>query len=149
MLKKCTFGFEPWGLALFLLVMIPTVIWSAVPVPNDVLRTPSTTPRTDIIGSVFQAVMVAAVCFVRNRERTPFRATPLAAITVLCVLLYGAGWAAYYGGAANAAVIVGLTVPPCLAFLFFALDRKNNVALVPVLGFTACHVICAAVNFLR
>lgn len=91
MLKKHALGFEPCGLALFLLVMIPTVIWSAVPAPNDVLRTPST----------------------------------------------------------NAAVIVGLTVPPCLAFLFFAFDRKNSVALVPVFGFTACHVIYAAVNFLR
>lgn len=149
-MKKYTFGFEPWGLALFLLIMIPTVIWSAIPAPNDVLRTPSATPRIDAIGSVFQALMIAALCFVRNRERAPFRATPLVACAVLCCLLYGAGWAAYYGGAANAAVILGLTVPPCMAFLFFfALDRKNGIALVPILGFTACHVIYAAVNFLR
>ena len=74
-----TFDFEPWELALFLLIMIPTVIWSAVPASNDVLRTPSTTP-----------------------------------------LVADAGWAAYYG-----------------------------VALIPILGFTACQVRYAAGNFLR
>lgn len=149
MLKKYTFGFEPWGLALFLLIMIPTAIWSAVPAPNDILRTPSATPRIDAIGSVFQVLMIAAVCLVRNRERAPFRATPLVVCTELCCLLYGASWAAYYCGMANAAVIVGLTVPPCMAFLFFAFDRKNGIALVPILGFAACHVIYATVNFLR
>ncbi|MDE7140057.1 MAG: hypothetical protein K2O09_04805 [Treponemataceae bacterium] len=74
-----TFDFEPWELALSLLIMIPTVIWSAVPASNDVLRTPSTTP-----------------------------------------LVADAGWAAYYG-----------------------------VALIPILGFTACQVRYAAGNFLR
>lgn len=148
-MKKYTFGFEPWGLALFLLIMIPTAIWSAIPAPNDVPRTPSATPRIDAIGSVFQALMIATVCFVKNRERAPFRATPLVACAALCCLLYGAGWAAYYCGATNAVVILGLTVPPCMASFFFALDRKNGIALVPILGFTACHVIYAAVNFLR
>lgn len=149
MLKKYAFGFEPWGLALFLLIMIPTVIWSAVPAPNDMLRASSLTPRIDAIGSVFQVLMIAAVCLVKNKERAAFRATPLVAGAVLCCLLYGASWAAYYCGMANAAVIVGLTVPPCMAFLFFALDRKNGIALVPILGFTACHVIYAAVNFMQ
>lgn len=149
MLKKYTFGFEPWGLALFLLIMIPTTIWSAVPAPNDVLRASSLTPCIDAIGSVFQALMIVAVCLVRNKERDAFRATPLVAGSALCCLLYGASWAAYYCGMANAAVIVGLAVPPCMAFFFFALDRKNGIALFPILGFTVCHVIYAAVNFLR
>ena len=149
MLKKYAFGFEPWGLALFLLIMIPTVIWSAVPAPNDVLRASSLTSRIDAIGSVFQVLMIVAVCLVRNKERAPFRATPLVAGAVICSLLYGASWTAYYCGAANAAVIVGLTVPPCMAFFFFALDRKNGIVLVPILGFTACHVIYATVNFMQ
>lgn len=149
MLKKYAFGFEPWGCALFLLIMIPTVIWSAIPVSNDVLRASSLTPRIDAIGSVFQVLMIAAASLVKNKECAPFRATPLVAGAVICCLLYGASWAAYYCGAANVAVIVGLTVPPCMAFLFFALDRKNGIALVPILGFTVCHIIYAAVNFLR
>ena len=149
MLKKYAFGFEPWGLALFLLIMITTVIWSAVPAPNDVLRASSLTPRIDAIGLVFQVLMIAAICLVKNKERAPFRATPLVVCMALCCLLYGASWTAYYCGMANAAVIVGLTVPPCMAFLFFALDRKNGIALIPILGFTACHVIYATVNFMQ
>lgn len=34
----------------------------------------------------------------------------------------------YDFGLTNAAVILGLTIPPCLAFLLFAVDRKNGIA---------------------
>ena len=37
-MKKYRFGFEPWGLLLFLVVMLPNLIWFAVPAPNDILR---------------------------------------------------------------------------------------------------------------
>jgi len=48
----------------------------------------------------------------------------------------------------NATVILGMTVIPCFAFLFFALDRKNGVALVPIGGFTVCHVVFGVINFI-
>lgn len=50
------FGFDPWGLLLFLLVMLPNFIWFAVPAPNDILRTDSVTPVVDAVGSVFQVL---------------------------------------------------------------------------------------------
>lgn len=149
MLKTYTLGFEPWGCALFLLVMMPTVIWSAVPAPNDVLRATSVTPRIDAIGSVCQVLLIATVCCVRNKKRKTFRASPLVVGMAFCYALYVASWVAYYGGVVNAAVIAGLSVPPCFAFLFFALDRKNTIALVPLFGFTVCHLLYAAVNFMR
>ena len=53
-LNQYRFGFDPWGLLLFLLVMLPNFIWFAVPAPNDILRADSVTPVVDAIGSVFQ-----------------------------------------------------------------------------------------------
>ena len=47
------FGFDVWGLLLFLLVMLPNFIWFAVPAPNDILRTESVTPVVDVIASAF------------------------------------------------------------------------------------------------
>jgi hypothetical protein len=47
LLKPYRFGFDIWGLLLFLLVMLPNFIWFAVPAPNDVLRAESVTPITD------------------------------------------------------------------------------------------------------
>lgn len=34
-------------------------------------------------------------------------------------------WIVYYSGIVNSVVILGFTIPPCLAFLFFAIDRSN------------------------
>ena len=73
MLKKYKFGFDIWGLVIFLIVMIPTFIWSAVPAPNDILREESITPIIDIIGSVCQVLFVAILCFLINKERKKLR----------------------------------------------------------------------------
>ena len=63
LLKHYRFGFDLWGLVLFLLVMLPNFIWFAVPAPNDVLRAGSVTPVVDVIASVCQVMTVACLCF--------------------------------------------------------------------------------------
>lgn len=106
-LKQYRFGFDPWGLLLFLLVMLPNFIWFAVPASNDILRADSVTPVVDVIGSVFQVLTVACLCF----------------------------------------VILLLTLPPCLAFILFAIDRKNLPAILFATVFTVCHLTFWVVNF--
>ncbi len=77
LLKPYRFGFDIWGLFLFLLVMLPNFIWFGIPVPNDVLRTESMTPITDTIASVCQVLMLACLCFVINERRGKLRFSPL------------------------------------------------------------------------
>jgi len=48
----------------------------------------------------------------------------------------------------NAIVILGLTIPPCMAFLFFAIDRKNYLSIIPISIFTVCHFIYGFVNYI-
>ena len=146
-LKQYRFGFDPWGLLLFLLVMLPNFIWFAVPAPNDILRAESATPMVDAIGSVFQVLTVACLCFVINKERDKLRFTPLVVIAIICIAVYYIGWALYYGSIANSWIILLLTVPPCLAFIFFASDRKNLPAVLLATVFAVCHLVFAGVNF--
>lgn len=63
-MKKYKFGFDVWGLLLFLIIMIPNFIWFAIPAPNDVLRAESTTKIVDTIGTIFQSIMIAALCVI-------------------------------------------------------------------------------------
>ena len=70
-MKKYRFGFEPWGLLLFLVVMLPNLIWFAVPAPNDILREGPAGGFVDSAASVFQILMAAALCLLVNRERGP------------------------------------------------------------------------------
>ena len=146
--NKYRFGFDVWGLILFLLVMAPNFIWFAVPAPNDVLRAESVTPMVDAIGSVCQMLCIACLCVVINKERSKLRFSPLVIASIVCVMMYYIGWVLYYAGFTNAWIILLLTLPPCLAFVLFALDRKNHPAIVFAVCFTICHLIYGIVNFI-
>ncbi len=147
-MKNYKLGFDVWGLLLFLIIMLPNFIWFAVPAPNDILRADSVTEAIDIIASICQVLMVAVLCVIINKDNKKISISPLIIATIACCLLYFTSWIFYYIGITNAVVILGLTVPPCLAFLFFALDRKNMLAVIPISIFTVCHLIYGTVNFI-
>lgn len=149
LLKPYRFGFDIWGLILFLLVMLPNFIWFAVPAPNDVLRVESVTALADTIASVCQVLMVACLCFVINERRGKLHFSPLVIAAIACVVVYYASWLLYYGGVATPWIVLLLTLPPCLAFIFFAIDRKNLPAVLFATMFTISHLIFAIVNFIK
>jgi len=142
------FGFDFWGLLLFLLVMLPNFIWFAVPAPNDILRTESVTPVVDVIASICQVLTVACLCFVIHNDRSKLRFSSLIIATIVCVAIYYIGWMLYYMTNVNHFVILLLTVPPCLAFIFFAADRKNLPSVLFATAFAVCHLVFAVVTFI-
>ncbi len=147
MLKKYKFGFDIWGLVIFLIVMIPTFIWSAVPAPNDILREESITPIIDVIGSVCQVLFVVILCFLINKDCKKMRLSSLIIAAIISIIIYFAGWIFYYCGNTSPLVIMALTLPPCFAFFSFALDRRNILAVFPIVCFTVCHLVYGIVNF--
>lgn len=149
MIKQYKFGFDPWGLVLFLVVMLPTFFWFAVPAPNDILRTESVTPVADTIATVCQAMFVACMCFLINKERSKRRFSPWIIASIICVAVYYLGWVIYYCGNADPWVILLLTLPPCAAFVLFTLERKSLPAMVFAICFTVCHFIYGIVNFIK
>ena len=151
MLKKYNMGFDIRGLIVFLIIMIPNFIWFAVPAPNDILRTESVTVVIDTIGSICQVIMIFALCVFINPERKKlsFTKTIIMHITMIgCCVIYFASWIFYYWGITNAVVILGLTISPCMVFLFFAIDRRNYISVIPISIFTVCHFIYGVVNYI-
>lgn len=148
MLKKYRFGFDIWALLLFMAIMIPNFIWFAIPAPNDILRADSITGSIDAVASICQVLMIGSLCVLVNQERKGIGITPLLVGVFVCCILYFVSWAVYYLGMTNAVVVLGLTISPCLAFLLFAIDRKNRIAVVPAAIFAVCHLVYAAVNFI-
>lgn len=145
--RKYRMGFDLWGLLLFLAIMLPNVIWFLVPAPVDILRNPSVTPAIDTAASVFQVIMVAAICMLRNDiYRKPMGMGWRGGI-VAAVLFYFAGWVFYYAGVVNALVIMDLCIAPCAAFILFALARRNAVAFAADVVFILCHGYYGIVNF--
>ena len=148
MWKKYKMGFDAWGLVVFFMIMLPNFIWFAVPAPNDILRTESITVVIDTIGSICQVLMICELCIFINLERKKLSFTKAIIAMICCCMLYFASWIFYYRGITNALVILGLTIPPCMVFLFFAIDRKNFISIIPISIFTICHFIYGVVNYI-
>ena len=148
LLKKYRFGFDVWALVLFFIIMIPNFIWFAVPAPNDILRGESITKTVDVIASICQVLMVMSLCIFIRQDRKKISITRFIMTTVICCLLYFLCWILYYFGVTNAVFILGLTIFPCLAFLFFAIDRKNMIAVIPASIFMVYHLIYGMVNYI-
>lgn len=148
MLNSYKFKIDFWSIGLFLLMMLPNFLWFAFPAPNDLLRISSVTPITDAIGSFLQISLIASLSCLARKESKPLRFSLGIIATLICVIAYFVGWVLYYNAIAYAWVILMLTLPPCLAFLFYAIDRKNWIATTLGIGFTVCHLIFALVNFI-
>ena len=148
MLKKYRIGFDIFGLLLFLLIMIPNFIWFAVSAPNDVLRVESFTPIIDGIGSVSQVVFIATIYILKRKGVDKIRFSKLLILSLAMVIAYFMGWILYYSGIVNPIVIILLTIPPCMAFILYAVDRKNVIATILTVIFTVCHVTYEAVNYI-
>ena len=148
MVKKYRIGFEWRGLVLFLAVMVPNFIWFAIPAPNDILRVVSRTPVTDTIATVCQVVFIICLCLLIRTDQRPFRINGTIIGIIALIVAYYICWILYYQRATNIAVIIGLTIFPCIAFLLFAIDRRNTIAVIPIILFTMCHLTYAVVNFI-
>ena len=146
-MRKYRLGFEWRGLVLFLAIMVPNLLWFAVPAPNDILRADSRTPVIDAVASVCQVVFVICLCLLIRTDRKPFRMSKMILGVLASTLLYYICWILYYQGITGVVVILGLTVFPCVAFLLFAIDRRNVLAVIPIALFTACHLAYAVINF--
>lgn len=145
--KKYKIGFDLWSLILFLIIMIPNFIWFVVPAPNDILRVDSVTNSLDMIASVCQVIMIITLCFIINKtsKKAVNRSFRLA-IVIFC-FIYFVGWIFYYHSITNPLIILDLCIAPCLAFLLYAIARKNIIAVVPTVAFMICHLIYGVVNF--
>lgn len=141
MWKKYKIGFDIGGLIIFLIIMMLNFLWFLVPSPNDILRVDSVTVVVDTIASICQVLMIISLCVFIDQDRRKLNFTPLIIGAIICCFAYFVSWIFYYIGITNAIIILGLTIPPCLVFLFFAMHRKNMIAVIPILGFTICHLI--------
>lgn len=147
MLKSYRFTFSPAALILFIFIMLPNIIWFNVPAVNDILRAEPAVPAIDFIGQVFQVMMIAALFLVKNI--TAENVVKLKYISVASMILfYYICWVFYYIGFVYTPVIIGLTVFPCLAFLLYAVFRKNYIAVMLTVVFAICHIVSSILTYI-
>ena len=148
-MKKYKLGFDLCGLILFLAIMIPTIIWMVIPAPDDILRGESLTPVLDGIMSVFQIIFVGAMCGIVNKDNRKLHLSAWIVVAVISIAAYYITWVFYYCGNSSTPVVILLTIPPCLSFIAYLIDRRNYIALIPATLFTLCHLLHLILNFVK
>lgn len=149
MINKYRLGFNVGGVILFLIIMIPNFIWFVAPAPHDILRSDSTTTLLDSIASVCQVLMIMVLCLVKSKECPRFKLkSPFIILTLINCLMYFGMWGLYYLGITFPYIIIGLCLFPCLAFILYAIDRRNLIAAILAGLFTICHLAYGIINFI-
>lgn len=147
-MRNYEFKFDIWALLLFLLIMVPNIVWFAVPAQNEVLRIESVTPIVDVLSSIFQVLLIAALVLIGRKGLNKVRIKqPWSIATIALAVLYYAAWALYYSGCVSIVVIISICLLPCLAFLSYSINRKNFPAFIFGLIFTILHSIFAVANY--
>ena len=147
-LKKYKLEPDIGGICLFLIIMIPNLIWFSFPAPNDLLRTSPAKAAWDTISSVCQIWMLITLCAFKNQEVGRLRFTGRMAAVAACCSLYFICWMIYYSGIVSAPILLGLSMTPCLAFMLFAIERKNDLAVIPTAAFTIFHLMGGISRFI-
>ncbi len=91
--------------------------------------------------------MLAALCILKNKNADALKISPTAVLSLAFCLLYFVCWILYYCNVVNYAIIVFLCVFPCLSFIFYAIDRKNYLGLIPTGLFAILHFTSTIINF--
>lgn len=146
-IKEYRIRIEWWGILLFVLIMIPNIIWFQFPAKVDPLRNESITPKLDEVAQVFRIVMIIAMTVLVNQTCVkPMKRSNRLIISV-CLIAYYAGWILYYMGIVNSIIYLDLCIAPCIAFILFSYARKNAVSLFSACIFMIYHVAFGVINF--
>lgn len=149
MVNRCKYSFKVdwWAGVLFLIIMIPNVIWQLWPPAMDPLHKETATPIINKVASVMQVLMISTLLFFR-RDSVPSSMKHIYTLAAwACLLLYLSLWVLYFCGICTTTSVVAMAMLPCLSFVTDALGRRYWVAVVCSIGFFICHLAFAIVNF--
>lgn len=146
--KRFKLTFDIFGFLLFVLLMIPTVVWSVVPALKDILRTESSTPLIDTAAAAVQVLAIIAICLPFGKSIKKFKFGSVSSvITIIFAVLYYIAWMCYYLTIIHPIVLVSLAVLPCIALLAHSIGKRNVPAMILIVIFAAIHLSSTVINF--
>ncbi len=146
-IKDYKFTFNLSALILFAFIMLPNIVWFAVPPSTDPLRNPSLIPMLDTIASKMQVIMIFSLCAVKNTNAEKLKFNLFIILSAISCFLYYVCWILYYFGIVNGFIMICLCLLPCASFIFYAVDRKNYLSFNSIIIFTILHFVSTLINF--
>ncbi|MFC4322999.1 hypothetical protein [Litchfieldia salsa] len=149
-MKKYRFGFSLNGFIVFLLAIVPNIIWVIVPPTNNPIAGNSASiPIFDIVVHVSQFIMILLlISVIRKESKNKKYIRVYIGLASFCLAGYYALWISYYAGILSPWIYVGLAVLPSIYFISAELWLKNYVAIIPSVVFGLTHILITCSNVL-
>lgn len=149
-MNNYTFGFSLTGLTLYVLQLLPNLIWLLVPPANNILAKNSAIwPALNMLEKVCGILTVALLILLINKGGQR-NSNFYLGLAMIFLLGYYLAWIFYYKGIVSPLVlIVGIAAMPPLYFLLVGVWLRNYVALIPGVVFGVVHVVITCLNFLK
>ncbi len=139
-------GFSLKGLVIFLLPMLPNILFFILPKPNSSLAVANNHSLLDIIEHGSQAIFFVLLIFGVSKTESPV----LCGYTILMVMLllsYYGLWLAYYTVGTNFTMIMLMAIFPVSYFFLAEIWLQNLLAIVPLTIFGITHIIITYRNY--
>jgi len=154
--KQFKITFSVYGLGVFLVVLLPNIIYSFVKLENDPFKSNhSAILALDILMYSFQSLMIACLILLknkdfdwRNRGNYLSKTAVLFYAAAVCLLINYILWICYFAGAVWGFSIFGLAFFPSMVFVLISLWQKNYICTLPAVLFMIFHTTLSCVNLL-
>ena len=142
-------GFSIYGIIIYLLLMLPNIVWQIFPPINNLLLIDTVSyPILDIFEWIFRILIILFLIFLINKDKTKNK-TSYIGVAIAFLAIYYITWLLYYFGIVNPWIIIlGMGITPVFYFSFAGLWLRNYLLLIPSLIFGIVHMIISILSYL-
>ena len=140
------FGFSWYGFIVFLLPMLPNILYFLIPASTESGKNENSHLVLDILEHGSQAIFIFLLIFVISRQTTEILC-PYTIIMVISLFIYFVLWIFCFTGKANLIILLGMAVLPVVYFILAEMWLHNYLAILPTAFFGIAHVIITYIDF--
>jgi hypothetical protein len=139
-------GFSSKGLVVFILTMLPNILFFVLKNPNSSAAVANNHLLLDIIEHGSQAIFVALLIFCVTKNESPIICGYTIFIAILLLSYYGL-WIAYFTTGTNFIMLMSMAIFPVIYFILAEIWLHNLLAIVPTVIFGISHIIITYIDY--
>lgn len=139
-------GFSWKGLIIFLLPMLPNVLFFILKNPNGSMSAANNHFILDIVEHGSQAIFAALLIIIVSRKDTPVLCGYTIVMLILLLFYYGL-WIGYFSIGAGFIMLMAMAVLPVIYFILGELWIHNIPAVIPTAIFGIVHIIITYMDY--
>lgn len=139
-------GFSWKGLVIFLLPMLPNVMFFIVKDPNGSMSAANNHFVLDIVEHGSQVIFAALLIFIVSRKDSPVLCGYTILMLILLLFYYGL-WIGYFTIGAGFIMLMAMAVLPVIYFISGEIWLHNIPAVIPTAIFGIVHIIITYMDY--